>query len=169
MRTRSGSGTEVLLDTNYLVGYHRATDPQHPRAELIDEVLERKGAVPCVLDCVYSEIIAVLARAYAEENELEKFVPIAARLEEKYWPNLIWVTYVGEGLLRRAIDICKEAAETSNVGISPHDAMILLFAQEKGIKYIVSFDEQLEKVRTVEGRKVRAKIITDKNVSELKG
>ena len=170
MKTRSDLGIRVLLDTNYLVGWHRETDPQHPRASHVQEVLRDVKSIRHVLDCVYSELIAVLARSYAEEDQLGDFMSVADKLKKEYWPRLVWFAYVGGGsLLKRAIDVCKEAAETSGVGISHHDAMLLLYAKEKGIRYIVSFDEDLRKVRTLEGEKLRVTVVNDKNREVLRG
>lgn len=171
MRTPKDSDTEVVLpDTNYLIADLRSTDTEHPRAELIDEVLEEIEPEFIYLDCIFSEVISVLARQYAEEGELEKFPGKAEELKGKFWSRIVWMAYAGgELLLERAIDICKEAAERYAVGISPHDAMLLLFAREKGIRYIISFDEDLGKVRRIEGKKLRTTVIDDQNRDELRG
>lgn len=164
LRTRKDSGIRVLLDTNYLVGWLRETDSQHPRSLLVQEVLREVGPPTYVLDCVYSELMAVLARSYAEENRLADFLTVADKLEKKYWSKLLWFAYIGgEELLTRAIGVCREAAEKHGVGISPHDAMLLIFAAEKRVPFILSFDEQLAKVRTVEGKKTRFTVIDDRN------
>lgn len=160
---------DVLFDTNYLVGYHRSTDRHHPRSKLVNEVLDQVEKTPHVLDCIYSELVAVLARSYAEDGEPGEYIRVEKRLREKYWPRLVWVAYVGgEKFLKRAVDVSREAAEKFGVGISPHDAMLLLYAAEKKIPFIVSFDEQLGRVKTVEGKRLRLKVIDDRNRFELK-
>ena len=54
--------TEVVLDTSYLLAWHRENDRFHEKASKIQAALTLAGSVPYVLDCVYSEMIAVIAR-----------------------------------------------------------------------------------------------------------
>ena len=72
-------------------------------------------------------------------------------------------------LLERAVSVCEETAKKYGICISPHDAMLLLYAQEKGVKHIISFDEDLGKVKTLEGKKLRVTVVNDKNREVLRG
>ena len=47
--------------------------------------------------------------------------------------------------------------------------MPLLYAQEKGIKHIINFDEDLGKVKILKGRKLRVTVMNDKNREVLRG
>lgn len=155
--------SDVLIDTSYLIGWHRITDELHPRAELVRETLEKVNPPRHVLDCVFSELIAVHARIYAEEENPREFLKAIRKFGETYRPYTIEMACIGGmSLLDRAVLVCEEAAE-NGVCISPHDAMLLLYAQEKGIKYIISFAEDLGKVEEIGGRKVGLIVVNDRN------
>ena len=153
-----------MIDTSYLIGWHRITDELHPRAELVKETLEEVKPVRYILDSVYSELIAVHARICRDEGDPEGYARIISEFEKTYPPHVVEAAYVGgERLLRRAVRMCEESASRHGVCISPHDAMLLLFAAEKRIPFIITFDEQLGKVKTVEGRRSRIRVINDRN------
>lgn len=161
--------TEVLLDTNYLLGWHRQDDELHPKAKTVQKTLAKARPLRIVLDCVYSELIAVLARVRVKrEGRPREFLKEEWKLRETYWNSLVPMAYVGgESLLKRAIDVSREAAEKHEAGISPHDAMILIYAHEHKIPFLISFDEDLEKVETIEGEELEATILNDENCKKL--
>ncbi len=161
--------TEVLLDTNYLLGWHRQDDELHPRAETVQKTLARARPIHIVLDCVYSELIAVLARVRVKrEGKPREFLREERKLRDTYWNSLVPMAYVGgQDLLERAIDVSREAAEKHGAGISPHDAMILIYAHEREIPFMVSFDEDLGKVETIEGEELEVTILDDENCEKL--
>lgn len=155
---------DVLIDTSYLIGWHRSTDELHPRAELVNETLREVSPAWHLLDCVYSELIAVHARIYRDEKKPEEYVRVIGEFKKTYGSDIIEMAYAGgRKLLERAVAVCEESAKKYGVCISPHDAMLLLYAQEKGIKHVISFDEDLGKLKTLEGRRLRVTVINDKN------
>ncbi|KXB03257.1 hypothetical protein AKJ45_02065 [candidate division MSBL1 archaeon SCGC-AAA261F19] len=157
--------TEVLLDTNYLLAWHREKDELHPRAEKVRETLAEARPFRIVLDCVYSELVAVLARTRVkEEDRPQNFLREEILLRKTYWDKLVRMAYIGgTNLLRRAIGVSREAAKEHGAGISPHDAMILIFAHEREVPFLVSFDEDFKKVETVEGEGLDVTIVNDEN------
>ncbi len=157
--------TEVVLDTSYLLAWHRENDRLHPRAEKIQESLARAKPVRIILDCVYSELIAVLARTRVrEEGKAREFLEEERKLRQVYWPRLVWMTYIGgKDLIKRALDVTREAAEKYGVGISPNDAMLLIFCRERHVPFLVSFDRSLGQVETVEGKKSEVTVVDDSN------
>ena len=158
-----------MIDTSYLIAWHRSTDELHPRAELVDEILGEVNPVWHVLDCVYSELIAVFSRIYRDEGRPEEYAEIMKEFERTYGPDVIEMAYAGgKLLLERAVRVCEESAKRYGMCISPHDAMLLLYAQEKRIKHVISFDEDLGKIKTIEGKKLRATVINDWNRELLK-
>jgi len=162
--------TRVLLDTSYLIAWHRATDELHPRAELVKETLEEVKPIRYILDCVYSELIAVHARVCKDEEDPEELVRIIEEFRKTYGPHIVEMAYVGgRQLLERVVRVCGESAKKYGVCISPHDAMLLLYAREKGIKYVISFDEDLAEVKTLEEKRSRITVINDENRELLGG
>jgi len=161
--------TEVVLDTSYLLAWHRANDRLHPRAKKIQETLARAKPGRIVLDCVYSELIAVLARTRVEEEgRVHEFLEEERKLRQIYWPRLVWMGYIGgSDLMGRALEVSREAAEKSGVGISPHDAMLLVFCHDHRVPFLVSFDRVLGQVKTIEGTELEVLVVDDSNREAL--
>jgi predicted nucleic acid-binding protein len=161
--------TEVLLDTSYLLAWHRQNDRLHPRAMRIQETLEQAKPIRIVLDCVYSELIAVLARTeFKDEGRADEFLREERKLRQVYWPRLVWMAYLGgRDLLKRAIEVSREAARKHGAGISPHDAMLLILCHERDIRFLVSFDKALGQVKTIEGQRLELLVVDDSNREAL--
>jgi len=161
--------TEAVLDTSYLLAWHRENDRLHEKASRIQAALTQAGSIPYVLDCVYSELIAVLARTRVDdEGRFSEFLREEIRLRDTYWSSLVWMSYIGgRDLLETAISVCREAAENFGVGISPHDSMLLIFCRDHHIPFLVSFDRDLGRVEMIDGNKLDVLVIDDSNVEEL--
>jgi len=123
-----------------------------------------------VLDCVYSELIAVLARTRVREGRVREFLAEERKLRRVYWPRLVWMAYIGgSDLLGQAIDVSTEAAERYGAGISPHDAMLLIFCQDRHLPFLVSFDKVLGQVKTIRGERLEVLVVDDSNRDALLG
>lgn len=159
----------MVLDTSYLLAWHRQNDRLHARAERIRRVLSETGPIRIVLDCVYSEMIAVLARIMVKrEGRVSDFLAKEIELRRVYWPRLVWMTYVGgRDLFERAVKVSREGAEDHGVGISPHDAMLLIFCLDHQVPYLVSFDRDLALIESIEGIPLELSVIDDSNAEEL--
>lgn len=161
--------TRVLLDTSYLLAWHRQNDRLHPRAMRIQETLEQAKPIRIVLDCVYSELIAVLARTEVkDEGRVDEYLREERQLRQIYWSRLVWMAYLGgRELLERAVEVSREAARKYGAGISPHDAMLLIFCHERGIPFLLSFDKVLGQVKTIEGERLEFLVVDDSNREAL--
>lgn len=127
---------KAILDTSFLVAILCERDVHHLRAKKIFEK-NLKGLRPIVPDVVYGEAVSVLARRSKEWKfdfgqalkQLKIICPRPAR----------FAVY----LLERFEAIMKLVEDTGGQ-LNFNDALIVIGAQEEGIRKIVSFDSDFD-------------------------
>ena len=117
------------LDTNVLVGYLTADDPEQSEAAL--RLLNKKGALFFVPDLVLVEVDWVLSGSYGWTRE--EIAEAFARLLTVH--NLL---FENEARIRGAL-------RTLRLGADLSDALIAAVAQERGCSELATFDKGLLK------------------------
>ena len=126
----------AILDTSFLVACLCGRDIHHKRAR---EIFRKRltGLIPIVPDVVFGEAISVLARRAKEWHfnfsealrKLRRICPHPAR----------YAVY----LLEKFDDIIELVEETDGK-LNFNDALIVIGANEEGIRKIVSFDSDFD-------------------------
>jgi len=124
----------VIVDSSVLVASIDGRDVHHERAVGLLGAIARADARPVILDCVVNEIVTVLCRRRNERSpdaELPDFVRLFPQAS---------VTASYPMMSDRMEEILGRVSESGG-RLSPHDVLILLYAEAKGIGWIATFDE----------------------------
>lgn len=124
----------VIIDSSVLVASIDERDVHHGRAVELLQAMARSGSRPVILDCVVNETVTVLCRRRRERSpdaelpDLRELFP--ARSVTESYP-----------LMATQLDEILEGVQRSDGRLSPHDVLILFYAESKGIGSIATFDE----------------------------
>jgi len=136
----------VVIDANVLLALIDERDRWHPGASALAMALKKNNCQVIYLDCVLNEVISVLGRRLEERQESQSFRTFLERLEDLVPESQIeWVYPDVPALYGHIMKMVKENEGRLNF----HDALISLFMREQGLKHIVSFDTDFERVEEV--------------------
>ena len=150
--------TEPLcLDASYLVALFDRRDARHGEARAIYGALRDHGALTVTPDCVMNEVFTVYARRCRERNDRGAFAAHVKLLVETIPETAITWLYPH---VPRWFTECVAVMTDAAGGVSFHDSLLRVAADEVGYKAIVSFDagfdhapglRRLGSARTVKG------------------
>ena len=127
----------VCLDASYLVALFDRRDALHSEARAMYGALREHGAFTVTPDCVINEVLTVYARRCRERNGRGAFAAHVKLLLEAIPETAItWLYPHVPRWFARCVAVMEETAG----GVSFHDALLRIAADEVGYKAIVSFD-----------------------------
>ena len=133
----------VIYDANFLVALIAEFDKWHREATHLHALIKSSGWDIVYFDCVANEVISVLARRYEEKGRHQEFEEVLRKFKLLIpKKDLTWIYPDVERHYDRILDVMKRSLGKLNF----HDALIAVAAEEWGVKYIVSFDEDFDRV-----------------------
>jgi len=139
--------SEAIVDANVVVAYLDEKDSHREEALKIWSGMEESGFKVWYLDCVLNETISALCRRYEERKRSEELPDLIKQFRSYFSPDIITWTY---NEIEDSYDEILNIVEEHKGKLNFHDALIVLFARFKGIRYIVSFDKDFDDVELVE-------------------
>jgi len=135
--------SDIIVDTNFLVGLLDEKDKWHQRSVELYQNLEAVQIEMIIFDCVANELISVIGKRFEESGREKKFkefvkkklIPLISR--DKIVSLYKWVDEWYDEIIKIVID--------SSGKFNFHDALIQVGAKEMNLKYIISFDEDFDK------------------------
>jgi len=134
---------KAIVDANVLLALVDKKDKWHPEAKILAETLKKRKWEVIYLDCVLNEVISVLAKRLEERKESQGLAYLLESLEKLVPKEKIeWLYPDVPDLYSDIVKLIKEKEGRLNF----HDALIALFINEQGLKYVVSFDTDFDEV-----------------------
>jgi predicted nucleic acid-binding protein len=133
----------ICLDANYLVALFDRRDALHGEARAMYGALRDRGALTLTPDCVVNEVLTVYARRCRERNDRGAFAAHVKLLVETIPETAITWLYPH---VPRWFAQCVAVMEETTGGVSFHDALLRVAADEVGYKAIVSFDAGFDSI-----------------------
>jgi predicted nucleic acid-binding protein len=134
---------KIIIDATLLVALLDEKDIWHKVAVSIRDAMIESGAQLIFLDCVANETLTVLGRRCKRKNEEDKFSDLIKKFKKIVkFEELNW----SYSYLKDDYEKILEKMERYKGQVSFHDVLISLFAQDKNICYIASFDSDFDKV-----------------------
>ena len=142
-RIRRDIMINLIYDANFIVAFIDKNDKWHKEVNAIHEEVKARDLGIVYFDCVANEVISVLGKRFEEKGRDEEFKEIIGKFKEVVpkeklswiYPNII--NYYDEILTLMA---------KSKGRLNFHDALISVTARKMALKYIVSFDEDFDKI-----------------------
>lgn len=136
--------SRIIVDTSFLVGLMDDKDRRRAQILRIPEVLEQAKWEIVLFDCVFNEVISVLAKRLEEKRRSSELPALMDKVERFakeqgiQWlypdlPDKIWDVFDSVGHYKGSLSF--------------HDALIALAAKETSLQYIVSFDRDFDEVK----------------------
>ena len=133
----------AILDSNVLVAIIDKRDNWHVKAKELLRILEQHAIDIVYVDCVMNETISVLGRRSEEQKHSGQFGDLLNQVLQ-YVP-IDTITWVLPNVQRLYVRIIEQVRQSSGA-LNFHDALLALFAQETGIRGIVSFDRDFDSI-----------------------
>jgi len=136
--------SKAITDTNILVGFFDQNDVWHSKAA---ELMTKENIEGVFLDCVLNEVFTVLCRRAQERKDGERFEGVIERVKHSVPEDRIIWTYLDIRYYYAEVISLMEGHEGK---LNFHDCLIALVAKQKGIKTIVSFDKDFDRIPWLE-------------------
>jgi len=135
--------SDIIVDTNFLVGLLDEKDKWHQRSVELYQNLEAVQIEMIIFDCVANELISVIGKRFEESGREKKFkefvkeklMPLISR--DKIVSLYKWVDEWYDEIIKIVTD--------SSGKFNFHDALIQVGAKKMNLEYIISFDEDFDK------------------------
>ena len=134
---------QVVIDSNVLVALVDTKDKWHLTGSAILSALEASKVSSIYFDCVLSETFSVLCRRSEEQRRLDQFPVLLNKLTQIAHKEAI--TWISPEIPRLYDDVVLLIRQ-HNGALNFHDALIGLFCQELGLRFIVSFDRDFDRI-----------------------
>jgi len=132
---------ELVVDTNFLVALIDAGDRWQEAAGGIEEALLETQHHIIYFDCVIGETISVLGRRLEEKGRSQEFGALLFSLCQRIPIHTItWIFPEAPSRYERILNLVEQHQGTLNF----HDALIGLAMQDRGCRYLVSFDRDFD-------------------------
>lgn len=135
--------SDIIVDTNFLVGLLDEKDKWHQRSVELYQNLEAVQIEMIIFDCVANELISVIGKRFEESGREKKFKEFVKKKlmllisRDKIVSLYKWVDEWYDEIIKIVID--------SSGKFNFHDALIQVGAKEMNLEYIISFDEDFDK------------------------
>ena len=134
---------QAVIDSNVLAALVDSHDKWHPKAQAIQADLKAEGVSLIHFDCVLNETISVLARRSEEQGRSDQFPALLDKLLRQVPEDTVtWIAAEGQRLHNDIVGWVRQTHSALNF----HDALIALSCQEFGIRVIVSFDKDFDRI-----------------------
>jgi predicted nucleic acid-binding protein len=133
----------VALDTNVVVALVDDRDTWHSAAVAMRTALLEAQVQLVYFDCVLNETVGVIGRRTAEQKRPEQFDRLLDGLLAMMPPtHITWIASAAQPWFPEIVRLCREGHGTLNF----HDALIALACQELGVRFLVSFDPDFDRI-----------------------
>lgn len=132
----------VVADTSFLVALLDSKDVHHQKASDILKKLSDDSEI-IFPDVVLVETIGVLARRCREQKRPQELAPLVDRAVA--WMNKNSVLWTSQQIKELFTSIARGVSETQGE-LNFHDVLIVHIARRYGLRYIVSFDADFDRV-----------------------
>jgi predicted nucleic acid-binding protein len=137
---------KALVDTNFLVALLDKKDSLHQRAVTLNARLVAESAELFFADCVINETVSVLVRRLREQRRIGNIAELLNTVEQAFPPDSLTWTYSSVDEEWTAIfDLIRETDGKVNF----HDALLARAALCLGIPAVISFDVNLDTLKTL--------------------
>lgn len=136
--------SNVIADTNFLLGLVDSKDKWHQKSIELYQSLKGIDAQMVIFDCVANELISVVGKRFEKSERQEEFKDFAQEKlmplisKDKIVPLYKWVNEWYDKIVKLIID--------SSGRLNFHDVLIQIGAKEMDLKCIISFDEDFDEV-----------------------
>ena len=137
---------KVIIDTNVIVGLYDKKDVWHKQAKKLIQIFKEISLDLVVLDCVVNETFTVLARRLGERKGKRILVTTLKKVKAAFPKSRITNSYQ---LIETNYEALIDNIIKNNGKINFHDALIITFAINQNIPFIVSFDEDFDGIAGV--------------------
>lgn len=135
--------TPIVIDASVLIALVDNLDKWHARADALHTALLTRETRAVYFDCVINEAMSVIGRRMEEQRRAHQYArALDGILAIASVSNITWVAGETQRLFDRSVEMCRETSGVLNF----HDALIALMCQELGVEFIVSFDQDLDRV-----------------------
>ncbi len=130
----------IILDTSFIIAYYNENDEKHDKAvELMKTLVLGKYGEFIISDYIFDEVVTV---ALIRLKKMKRALEIGS--DVLFFTSLFYLEKEG---FEKAWDIFKGQKDTK---LSFTDCSILALMEEKGIRYVASFDEDFSKEERIE-------------------
>jgi predicted nucleic acid-binding protein len=133
----------VALDTNVVVALVDDRDTWHSVAMAMRTALLEVQVQLVYFDCVFNETVGVIGRRTTEQKRPEQFDRLLDGLLAMMSPtNITWIAGATKQWFPEVVRLCRE----SHGALNFHDALIALACRELGVRFLVSFDPDFDRL-----------------------
>lgn len=138
--------SKVIYDSNLLIALIDKSDKWRSHALKIQNSMIKNGNQVVFLDCVVNEVLSVLGKRFEEKGKSNEY-KIALNQFKKIITekNITWIYPEVKNYYADIIKMMEKYKGKLNF----HDALIALYAKDKNIKYIASFDQDFDQIKWV--------------------
>lgn len=133
----------IGLDTSFVIGLLDERDIWHvPASQVYAEILARSAQI-MVFDCVLAESVSTSARRVHEKRCTVDWKSLFERVRVKFpTKSISWLYPEVPAVYDQVVMLVEQTAGELNF----NDALIALACQQRGIKFLVSFDADFDRI-----------------------
>lgn len=133
----------IVLDASFVIGLLDEKDIWHvPASQVYAEMLARSAQI-ITFDCVLAESVSTLARRVHEKRRTTDLKFLFERVRAKFpTKSISWLYPEVPDVYDRVVMLVEQTAGELNF----NDALIALACQQRGIKFIASFDGDFDRL-----------------------
>ena len=133
----------IVLDASFVIGLLDERDIWHvPASQVYAEMLARSAQI-ITFDCVLAESVSTLARRGHEKRRTTDLKLLFERVRAKFpTKSISWLYPEVPEVYDRVVMLVEQTAGELNF----NDALIALACQQRGIKFIASFDGDFDRL-----------------------